>query len=581
MEEVKAEIKKEFDLTCYPIRVISNPKQKSIAKKKQPQQQHESQQEIENPKSEKMSNLKLLNEILVKKTLKYRQRINTLQKSKEELESEITKTQKFKTENKELEGKLMEVKDANQLKKRIIKEKSNEIQLLKLKFDGVFQEKSELQDETNKLKKSVDLLNRDLVSEREVVSEIEKKYKNLKVKISELDKNQVSIQKKLSEVEMENEKLVQENKHTKSEKKAVEKKLSETLKALDDLKQDKERIALQKENIDKIRNYQLAKIDDLEKQVQELVAKTASSEKNRVSQFLKIDDLEKHVQGLDETIASLEKNDKMLRNKVAEENQERDEAFQGLLGEKLLIEQKLKNKIEKNRADQSVKAALENVKWRKSYTEALEKQQLLRDELHSERKKVKEILEKCYKEQMDANKHLKLEVGFLKDDLTRVAAEKSEIQKELELSKKEELSLSLKVQELQKSMDDTMKEIQEKSLLEKKLFEVEKENQCLTSKMESAQMNTEKALAEDEEKEASVESDIDMMKIEEDIQPFASELESIKKALEIKDKKVEEMTRQIEKLNKSAKRNSNNWILVSCATTILAAASSSYIARGW
>ncbi|KAI3876763.1 hypothetical protein MKX03_037430 [Papaver bracteatum] len=646
MEEVKSEIKNRVSLNSYHFRLISNPKQKSTAKMKQPQQQHGCHHEVENP-AEKMSNLKLLNEILVTKTVEYRQQINTLQNSKTELESEITKIRKFKTENKELEGKLMEVKEANQLKKMKIKEKLNEIQRLKLKFDGALQEKSELQDEINKLNISVDLLNGDLVRERELVSEIEKKFdlqvkksNNLKLKISDLEKNQVPIQKKLSEAELEKEKLVEENKDSKktlesvkSEKKTVEKKLTQSLKAFDDLKQDKERIVFQKENIEKNRVYQVAKIYVLEKHVQELFA----------------------------TIASLEKNDKMLRNRVAQEIKERDEAFQGLLYEKGLIQKKLvdlgkmveeleqekeeivaeKNKIEKNKADQSVKVALENVKWRKGYTEALGKQQLLRDELHSERKKVKEIVEekdgiektkmkmendaqqlmnelgalelslsqldKSYSEQMDANKLLKLEVGSLNDDLKRVSAEKSEIQKELELKKKEELSLSLKVKELEKSMDDTMKEIEnqkngselavemvvrEKSLLEKKLVEVEKGNQCLTSKMNSAQMNGEKALLmlkdaaqiicrdEDKEKEATVESDMDMMKIEEDVQPFASELESIKKALENKDKKMEEMTQEIEKLNKSAKKNSNIWALVSSATTILAAAGVTYIAKG-
>ncbi|KAI3876764.1 hypothetical protein MKX03_037431 [Papaver bracteatum] len=601
-----------------------------------PDKQKPIMEKVEDPADEKLRNLKSLNERLVKQAVENRQQINTLQKSKAELESQISR---FQTENKELEVKLMEVKakmkkeidkvkvqvkEANQLKKMKIKEKLNEIQQIKLKFDGVLQEKSELQDE----------INRDLVRERDVVSEIEKKFDlqvkksmNLKVKISELEKNQVSIRKKLSEVEMENEKLVQE-------KKAAEKKLAESSIAFDDLKQDKERIAFQKEKIEKNRLYLLAKMYDLEKHVQKLVA----------------------------TIASLEKNDNMLRNKVAEENKERDEAFQGLLFEKGFIEQKLvdsgkmleelkrekeeivaeKNKIEKNRADQSVKVALENVKWRKGYTEALGKQQLLKVELESQRKKIVEEkdviersnmkmeneieelrnelgaleisvfqLEKSYKDQMDTNKSLN-------DNLKRAAAENIEIQKELELKKKEELSLSLKVKELENSMDHSVKEIekqnkgadslsvemkkletrseiliQEKSLLKMKLVEVEMGNQSLTSKMESAQMNAVKALlmlkdaaqvmcsSVDEEKEASVESDIDMMKIVEDVLPFASELESIKKAFKNKDRKMEEMTQLIEKLNKSAKKNYNVWALVSSATTILAAAAATYIARGW
>ncbi|RZC93787.1 hypothetical protein C5167_029430 [Papaver somniferum] len=514
-----------------------------------------------------------------------------------------------------------------------------------MKYDGILKEKSKLQDEINKLKKFVDVLNGDLVRERQLDSEMEtiqkkldlqvEESRDLKMKIKKLEKNEVFIQKKLSE----------------------------------------------KENIEKNRLYQLEKIDDLEKQVQELAAKIASLEKNRVSQFWKIEDLEKHVQGLVAIIASLEKNNKMLRNKVTEENNERDEAFQGLLGEKNLIEQKLvdlekmfeelkrekeeiaaeKNKIEKNniekyrigrnKADQSVKVALENVKWRKGYTEALEKQQLLEVELDSERKKVKEIvqekvaiertkmkmeneveelrnelaalemsisqLEKSYNDQTEANKHLESEVGSLNDNLKSVAAEKSEIHKELELKKNEELSLSLKVKELQNCMDEAMKEIeeqkkgtglvsvemkkletqyemliQEKSLLEKKLVGVEMGNKSLTSKMMSAQLNAGKALlmlkdaagimggGEDEEQEATVESVIDMKKIEGDILTVASELESIGNAFKNKDKKMEEMTQQIEKLNKSAKKNSNIWALVYTATTILAAAAATYIARG-
>ncbi|XP_026444548.1 myosin heavy chain, fast skeletal muscle-like [Papaver somniferum] len=607
-------------------------------------------EEIENPGDEKLTNLKSVDEILVDETIENRDQISTLQESKEEIESEMKKEIE---ENKELEEVKEKVKEVDQLKMKIEElEKQNldENERFQLTFNSISQEKTALQDEVDLLKKSVDLLNGDLVREREVVSEMEtiqekldlqvEESRDLKAKIKKLEKNELLIQKKLSEVETENEKLVKVKKtleSVKTENKAVEKKLAESLKAFDDLKQDKERIVLQKENIEKNRVYQLAKVDDLEKHVQELVATIASLDKNGEGLYL-----QKHVQELAATIASLEKNDEMLRNKVAEG----DEAFQGLLSEKCLIEQKLvdlgkmveelkqekeeiiaeKSKIEKNMADQSVKVALENVKWRKGYTEALGKQQLLEVELDSQRKRVKEIveekdviertkmkkmedelvalgmlesqLEKAYKDEMNANKRLKSKIWSLNDNLKRVAAEKSEIQKELELKKKEESSFSLKVVKLQNIIVDTVKEIerqrkemkkletrsemliQEKSLLEKKLVEFEK--------MESAQMNAEKALlmlkdaAQDQENEATIESVIGMMKIEEDSLPFAASelMGNIKEALKNKDKKMEEMTQQIEKLNKSAKRNSNIWAFVSSATTILAAAAATYIAKG-
>ncbi|KAI3959614.1 hypothetical protein MKW92_031877 [Papaver armeniacum] len=446
-------------------------------------------EEIENSADEKLTNLKSLDEILVDETIENGDQIITLQESKEEIESE--NNQKFEIEeNNEFEEVKGEMKKEIEAEEKV--KELDEIERLKLKYNGVLQEKSELQYEINKLKKSVDLLNGDLVREREAVSKIEtiqekldlqvEESRDLKSKIKKLEKNEMLIQNRLSEVEMENEKLVKVKKtleSVKTEKKAVEKRLAESLKAFDDLKQDKERIVLQKENIEKNRVYQLGKIDDLEKHVQELVSTIASLDKNGEGLYL-----QKHVQELVATIASLEKNDEMLRNKVAEG----DEAFQGLLSEKCLIEQKLidlekmveelkqekdeivaeKNKIEKNRADQSVKVALDNVKWRKGYTEALEKQQMLEVELDSERKKMKEIveekdviertkmkkmedelvelgmlesqLEKAYRDEMDANKRLKSKVWSLNDNLKRVAAEKSEIQKELELKKKEESS---------------------------------------------------------------------------------------------------------------------------------------------
>lgn len=55
--------------------------------------------------------------------------------------------------------------------------------------------------------------------------------------------------------------------------------------------------------------------------------------------------------------------------------------------------------------------------------------------------------------------------------------------------------------------------------------------------IERTKMKMENDIVEIWNELGSVESDIDMMKIEEDIQPFASELESIKKALMNKDKK--------------------------------------------
>ncbi|XP_026429117.1 trichoplein keratin filament-binding protein-like [Papaver somniferum] len=146
-------------------------------------------------------------------------------------------------------------------------------------------------------------------------------------------------------------------------------------------------------------------------------------------------------------IDDFDKNFNMLRKAVAEVYKEMEEAIEGLLVEKGLIEQKLvdsgkiieelkreKNKIEKNRDDLLLKLA------------HLEKHQEV--ELDSgRRKKFKEIseeenvfadietivssIEKQIKVLIDANKHLKSEVRSLKDNLKRVDAEKSEIQKQL------------------------------------------------------------------------------------------------------------------------------------------------------
>ncbi|KAI3881477.1 hypothetical protein MKX03_027174, partial [Papaver bracteatum] len=80
--------------------------------------------------------------------------------------------------------------------------------------------------------------------------------------------------------------------------------------------------------------------------------------------------------------------------------------------------------------------------------------------------------------------------------------------------------------------------------------------------------------------ESTVESDIDMEKIEKDIQPFASEMESIRKAFKNKDKKIKEMTQQIENLNNYAKNNTNVWALVSAEIITIVVAAATYVVRG-
>ncbi|KAH1192089.1 hypothetical protein AAZX31_20G216800 [Glycine max] len=69
----------------------------------------------------------------------------------------------------------------------------------------------------------------------------------------------------------------------------------------------------------------------------------------------------------------------------------------------------------------------------------------------------------------------------------------------------------------------------------------------------------------------------------EEIQPYAQELDAIKKAFKTKDEMVDDMKQQLVSLNKSvaeAHKSKSLWTVISSATTIFAAVLAAYVARG-
>ena len=136
--------------------------------------------------------------------------------------------------------------------------------------------------------------------------------------------------------------------------------------------------------------------------------------------------------------------------------------------------------------------------------------------------------------------------------------------------------------------------VKEKDLVHKSLVEAQRRINELKAKMESASINSERALSmvrstaalvcdSRDDRDGKEEVIINGQKLEEEIEPYAAELDAIRNAFKNKEKIVEDTKKQVEFLQNSvanANKRKSFWTVVSSATTIFAAASVAYVARG-
>ncbi|KAK9293135.1 hypothetical protein L1049_021121 [Liquidambar formosana] len=606
--------------------------------------------------SEKIQSLKSLNSLLLKETHERRQQVDTLVKSKEALESELTRSV---IERKALDAELSRLSDETvglELEKSLmgvfVYAQMGE---MGVGFEGLMREKVEdekrlegLEREIKKvrserevqigvLKKKVNELMGEIENERKVSSHAmrerdEVNYKlgvqveeanGLREKVVEMEERERKIEGEVRKLKMEYEGIVEEKEERESEieslmrdKDLVERGLAESARVIEDLRREIEQNFREKKEMEEERKGQVLKIDELEKEVSELNESVSILQNEEKRLQMEVCELKKS------NAEAVEEREKMLMefDVLQKEKGEKERNIVILLEEKTLVMKSLEKAL-KELEDEKQK--MEGIVQEKSEIEVVKGR--LESEIAELRKGANELrnvvftLQESRKVQEEENKRLQSDIGQYRDVIDRVTVERDDARKGFNEEKKNGLNLRLKVSEMEKSTEESIKEIErmrseheklieekmviqnqfeslmeDKDAVQKNLVKAQQDNDDMQAKMESVRTNSEQALmmlkntaalvcmSKDESngKECTF---TDEQKIEDLLQPYAAELEAIKKAFKNKEMKLEDMKKQLEFMQNSvseAHKKKSFWTLVSSATTVFAAISVAYVARG-
>ncbi|XP_042987225.1 paramyosin-like [Carya illinoinensis] len=586
-------------------------------------QSHNNQAKPMHDSAEKLQSLKALNSLLLKETFERRQQVESLEQAKETLQVELARSGE---ERNVLETELTRASEEGfglELERSVICAfMETQIGELGAGFYGLVREKAEIDEmklereaEIGFLKKEVNELKANLENERDGLSrvclerdllkteidDVAKEANGLREKVVEMERKERTTLGEIKKLQMECEGLLKEKlemesvvKGLKREKESVEWNLDESIRVIERLRSDIERVLREKGEVERERSVQELNIGELEKKVRELNEIVMNLRQYEEVLRLKVFEFEKKIaEAMDkEKEMNLEINVLMVLDATTKESEIRQHRIQELIRERNeIVELKLKRE-----------------------SEIVE----LNEEDGRQRNVISTLRESCRHEE-EKNKQLMSEVTQYRDAFDRVTLERDEMQKgfyeENKKVKKMEALVSEKERGIQeaveelgrmrrenenlmernKAMENTLEVlVKEKDLVQKNLVEAQRGIDELMAKTESAGINTNRVLSMVKNTAASVcqsQDDMDGKKevvineqnIEEEIQAYVVELDAIKSAFRNKEKTVEDMRKQLEFLQNSVveeQRKKSFWTVVSSATTIFAAASVAYVARG-
>ncbi|PPD78285.1 hypothetical protein GOBAR_DD24781 [Gossypium barbadense] len=241
--------------------------------------------------------------------------------------------------------------------------------------------------------------------------------------------------------------------------------------------------------------------------------------------------------------------------------------------------------------------------------------------LHNEVSELRNIVHRLQEECLDHQKkkdELVSEVSRFKALVDQVTLERDNTLKGFDKEKHNGVSLRSKVSEMENMLKKTEEELARKrtewqNLIEEKkemgshigslaedkdrlhleLLERKRSFNDLRAKMESTTINYERALTllkttasllcQSKDEKLPEEAAIAEQKLEDEIELYAMELEAIKKAFKNKETVAQDLKQKVELMEKSmveAQKKKSFWTLVSSATTLLAAITVAYAARG-
>ncbi|XVF31265.1 hypothetical protein REPUB_Repub16aG0130700 [Reevesia pubescens] len=580
--------------------------------------------------NEKLQNLKSLNSLLIKEAFERRQQIESLVQAKEALEAELSERKELESEKNvslELQNGTVWVYMGTQMK-----EMSGSLEYERERLSLVCKERDlvrndfELQvNESKLMKKKLMEMEKNERKFVEEIGELKVEYDRLVMEKEELEKVKSLVVK---------------------EKDLLEKKIKDIAKEVESLRKQIERVVREKKEIEMEKNEQRVKIDEMEKEMRKMSEVILSLRKEEGVLRSKVFELEKNYgEAIDREAERATEIGALVEEKRAKERfierlmEEKDVASR-LLEVKTVESENRQRRIEKfleesDAARRVLEMNEKELKYMQKKIEELlgdkteiEKAKVglenenfeLRKEVNELRNVVNRMQEACLDHEKK-NKTFVSDVSHFKDSFDQVTLERDNALKGLDEEKQTGVNLRLKVSEMEKMLEKTAEELahkrtewqklikekeaieshfgsmtEDKDRLEKDLLEAKRSLNDLRAKMESTSINYERALAllkntasllcqskDENGRKVNEEAVIAEQKLEDEIEPYAAELEAIKEAFKNKETMAQDLKLKLEFMEKSvveAQKKNSFWTFFSSATTLLAAVSIAYAARG-
>nr|GMD04682.1 intracellular protein transport protein USO1-like [Ipomoea batatas] len=573
--------------------------------------------------SEKLESLKNLNAMLLKETVEKRQLVDSLQKAKGSLQSDLARTESQKLA---LSGELThlgEVAARLELERTVSADflwvqMGHQMKAVVEERDGLRRERDDVAERVKDLEREIALVVKEKSEIQKVLREEEIEFESLKQKLNDLNA-QIATERSISNhANRERDELaskldvqIVETNGLRKKLIEMEKSLVQSNRVIEELNGKIAVIVREKEGSDKERNIEMEKRCELEKEVNLLNDKVLSL--NKVEEKLRASVAELENKCVEGTEKGKEMESKI--SELVEGKNESESRIASLVEEKGLIESKLVEANEKLDEKQQCVERMAIEKMEMEEAKIREESEIVK--LQNQMSELKDTisgLEDSCKVQEEKIMTLEGEVGNYKRSLESAVLERDAARKGLDEEKQNGLILKEKLREMENHVEEIALELtktkadynniagEKKELeiqcesfnkeildLQTELAEGRKQIGAIQAELELANANSEKVLnllkstsalvgSKDERVNAELSEGQEM-----NPQPHVLELEAIKKGIKIREKKVEEMKREVEFLQNSvteANKKKSLWTMISSATTIFAAISLAYVARG-
>ncbi|XWS58258.1 hypothetical protein CRYUN_Cryun08bG0018500 [Craigia yunnanensis] len=562
--------------------------------------------------------------------------------ARKELESEESE----KNASFELQNGLISVYMENQMREMSV-ERDREIRELKSKVNGLLGSLENERERLSLVCKVRDLARNDFelqVNEgslmKEKLMEMEKKERKFVEEVGKLTL-------KCDRLVGEKEELEKVKSLVVKEKDLLEKNMKNMEKEVERLGRGIEKVVREKKEIEMEKNEQWVKIDEMEKEMREMSEVILSLRKEEGILRSKVFELETNIgEAVDREAERATEIGALVEEKRAKERsierlmEEKDLETRSLevaMVESEVRQRRIEKLLEESDAarillemnEKELKDMQKKIEELLGDKNKIEKVKVSREkenvELHKEVSELRDVVNRLQEACCDhekKNKQLISEVSRFRDSIDQVTLERGNALKGLDEEKQNGVNLRLKVSEMEKMLEKTAEELaqkrnewqnlikekkemeshfgsmaEDKDGLQKDLLEAKRSSNDLRAKMESTSINYERALTllkntasllgqskdENGRKVKEEEAAIAEKKLEDEIEPYAAELEAIKQAFKNKETVAQDLKQKVEFMEKSmveAQKKKNFWTFFSSATTLLAAVSIAYAASG-